>query len=161
MFGSRRQFQPVRLECRQAAVIALPPEVVMGFLLDPASALLIGPTVQRVFRAPDTPVGAVGEQHVYVTAEGDVLSVEVDEVVELDFPTRVTTVTRTAPGDLRIVYEATPRDSGGSVYTQTVSITVQRGQLATLQAQFQAHTDRAVARIKEILENGEWRPAEA
>ena len=147
-----------RMHVSGSGVVACSPDTVMGFLLTPASAVVIGPHTLRCFRAPDTPVGAVGEQHVAVSEEDGRLRVEIEEVVELDLPRVAVTRNLTTPGDIRVRYTCEPRADGGTDYQQEVWIDVAPGQEQVLRPLFVAETDRAVARITEVLESGTWVP---
>jgi hypothetical protein len=147
-----------RLHVSRSGIVACSPDTVMGFLLAPVSAVMVGPHTVRCFRAPDTPVGEVGEQHVAISEEDGRLHVEVDEVVELDFPRVAVTRNLTTPGDIRVRYTCDQRPDGGTDYRQEVSIDVSPGQERVLRPLFEAETDRAVARITEVLESGAWVP---
>jgi hypothetical protein len=126
-----------RLHVSRSGIVACSPDTVMGFLLAPVSAVMVGPHTVRCFRAPDTPVG---------------------EVVELDFPRVAVTRNLTTPGDIRVRYTCDQRPDGGTDYRQEVSIDVSPGQERVLRPLFEAETDRAVARITEVLESGAWVP---
>ena len=151
----RRTDGDTRVVVSETVLINRPPAAVLGFLLDPASAVATGQSVTRAVRAPDTPAGEVGEQHLHFWTDDDgTLVVEVEEVVELDFPRRVATRSLTTPGDLRVVYACEPAEAGGTTYTQEVSITVTETSSRHLTRQlFVDETRRVVARIKEILES--------
>jgi len=145
----------VRVVVSATVLINRPPEAVMGFLLEPGSAVATGQFVTRAVRAPDTPAGEVGEQHLHFWTDDDgVLVVEVEEVIEIDFPRHVATRSLTTPGDLRVVHTCEPSETGGTTYTQEVSITERETASRHLTRQlFIEGTGRTVARIKEILES--------
>lgn len=147
-----------RLHVSRGGIVGCSPDTVMGFLLAPVSGVMVGQHTVRCFRSPDTPVGEVGEQHVAISEEDGRLHVEVEEVVELEFPRVAVTRNLTTPGDIRVRYTCDPRPDGGTDYRQEVSIDVGPGQEKVLRPLFEAETDRAVARIAEVLESGAWVP---
>ena len=133
----------------------------MEFLLDPVSAVLTGQLTERCLHLPDTPAGAVGAQYVSISREDGLLVADVEELVELDFPHRAVSVDRTSPGEITVAYSCARRADGGTDYTQEVWMRPEPGHAAVLQRVFEGETIRAVTRIKEVLESGEWRPVEA
>lgn len=146
---------PIRVVVAETVDIACTPTEVMTFLLDPASAVLIGPTTTRCFRAPDTPTRQVGEQHFVVHGNDDPVTVDVEQVEEIDFPRRVRTRNLTLAGDLQVVYTCDSRSEGATTYTQEVGITVPDGTQALIIEQlFREETVRSTRRIKELLEGG-------
>jgi hypothetical protein len=142
-----------RIEVAETVEIARPPEVVMDFLRDPSSAVATGQFCTRAFRAPDTPVGEVGEQHVQISESDGLLVVDVEEVVEIDLPHRILTRNLTTPGDLRVAYLCEPWGEQGTRYTQQVSITVADSfERSITEGLFVDETRRVTQRIKELLE---------
>jgi hypothetical protein len=136
-------------------VIARPPDQVAEFLMDPRSAVLIGPNVHRCFRAPDHPAGAVGEQHLYVeTGDDGRPLVGIEEITALDLPHAIETRNLTSPADLRVRYSFAPHADRATRYRQEVWATVSQRSRAHAQALLDAETHRSVARIKEVLESG-------
>jgi len=133
----------------------------MEFLLDPVSAVMTGQSTERCFHLPDTPVRAAGAQYVSISRENGLLVADVEELVELDFPYRAVSVNRTNPGAITVAYSCARRADLGTDYTQEVWMQPDPRHVAALQRAFDAETIRSVARIKEVLENGEWRPSEA
>jgi hypothetical protein len=90
-------------------------------------------------------------------------TVQIDQPPEvvLDFPHRAVSVDRTTPGEITVAYSCARRADGWTDYTQEVWMTPEPGHAAVLQRAFEGETIRSVTRIKEVLENGEWRPAGA
>jgi hypothetical protein len=156
MFRSRSQ--PVTVNARATVGIAVPPETVMSFLLDPVSAVMTGQLTERCLHLPDTPARAVGMQHVHFSMEGGLLVAEVEELVELEYPYRAVTVNRTTPGGITVAYTCAPRGGNATEYTQEVWMEPSPGSAELLQDLFDAETQRCAQRIKQVLENGEWRP---
>ncbi|MGH3346376.1 MAG: SRPBCC family protein [Nocardioides sp.] len=157
MFRSRAK-QPSTVNASATLPIARSPETVMSFLLDPVSAVMIGQFVHRSFHLPDTPTDAVGAQYVSLSWENGLLSAEVEELVDLEFPYRAVSVNRTTPGAITVAYTCAPRADGGTDYTQEVWIQAEGAYVDPLQEAFTRETLRCVSRIKEILEGDEWRP---
>jgi len=160
VFRSRPQESPT-VNARATVQIDLLPEVVMEFLLDPVSAVLTGQFTERCLHLPDTPARAVGAQYVSISREDGLLVAGVEELVELDFPHRAVSVDRTNPGEITVAYSCARRADGGTDYTQEVWMRPEPSHAAILQRAFEGETIRAVTRIKEVLENGDWRPSEA
>ncbi len=159
MFRSRSQ--AVTVSARATVDIAVPAETVMDFLLDPVSAVMTGQLTERCVHLPDTPERAVGMQHLHFSMEGGLLVAEVEELVELDYPHRAVTVNRTTPGGITVAYTCAPRGDAAAEYTQyTQEVWMQPspGSAELLQDLFDAETQRCALRIKQVLENGEWRP---
>ncbi len=160
MFRSRPK-EPQTVNSRATVQIDQPPEVVLDFLLDPVSAVMTGQFTERCLHLPDTPARAVGAQYVSISREDGLIVASVEELVELDFPHRAVSVDRTTPGEITVAYSCARRADGGTDYTQEVWMTPEPGHAAVLQRAFEGETIRSVTRIKEVLENGEWRPAGA
>lgn len=136
------------------------PETVMSFLLDPVSTVMLGQFTHRSFHLPDTPTDDVGAQYVGLSWENGLRVAEVEELVELEFPHRAVSVNRTTPGAITVAYTCAPREDGGTDYTQDVWMQAEGRFADRLQEVFDAETMRSVLRLKEVLENDEWRPVD-
>jgi len=131
----------------------------MDFLLDPVSAVITGELTLRSHHLPDTPPREPGAQFVSISEQDGLLVADLEELVELDYPSRAVSVNRSSPGGITVTYTCARREDGGTDYTQEVTMHPDRGRVTLLQSLFEAETVRCVQRIKQALESGEWQPS--
>jgi hypothetical protein len=147
----------VRIEASAKVEIDRSPAEVMSALRDPGTAVRTGQFCIRAFRAPDTPAGEVGEQHLQFSQHPDGrLEVEVEQLEELDFPHRVRVRSLCYPGDLVLVHTCEALPMGGTAYTQAVAMNVpDDAGRPVMELIFQGEAARSAAALKRVLEGGD------